>query len=484
MSSPSVHRGLPTTQSPSPRNGHSTPPSRRLDLVRTIRLHDTRSGAVRDLEPREPGRVGIYACGPTVYNRIHVGNARPFVVFSLLARFLEHEGYDVTFVANVTDVNDKIYDAARPLGVPSADLAREMTAAYVDDTDRLDLGRPDAEPLASETIDGIVSLIQALLDGGNAYAVEGDVYFRVRSDPSYGDLSHRRIDDMDQGEGVEGAGRKEDPLDFALWKAQKPGEDTAWDTPWGRGRPGWHIECSAMAEDLLGVGFEIHGGGSDLIFPHHENEAAQTRTARGAELTRIWMHNGMLQLGGEKMAKSVGNIESLRDAIEKWGRDAIVLLFVSGHYRQPMQYSEETLTAARTGVRRLREAARLLTPGPSPEDMAPLRGRFFAALADDFRTPEALAAVWDWVRESNRRGGVGSDDLREMLSVLGLGNLLVAGGVDGGPDAGAQELLVRREQARAARDWAEADRIRDELAAQGWQVRDSATGPELVRAER
>jgi len=455
-----------------------------LDLVRTIRLHDTRSGAVRDLEPREPGRVGIYACGPTVYNRIHIGNARPFVVFSLLARFLEHEGYDVTFVANVTDVNDKIYDAARPLGVPSADLARDMTAAYIGDTDRLDLGRPDAEPLASETIDGIVDLIQALLDGGNAYAVDGDVYFRVRSDPQYGDLSHRRIDDMDQGEGIEGAGRKEDPLDFALWKAQKPGEDTAWDTPWGRGRPGWHIECSAMAEDLLGVGFEIHGGGSDLIFPHHENEAAQTRTARGAELTRIWMHNGMLQLGGEKMAKSVGNIESLHDAIETWGRDAIVLLFVSSHYRQPMQYSEETLTAARTGVRRLREAARLLTPGPSPEDMAPLRDRFFAALADDFRTPEALAAVWDWVRESNRRGGVGSDDLREMLAVLGLDNLLDAEGADGGPDAGAKELLERREQARAARDWAEADRIRDELAARGWQVRDSASGPELVRAER
>ena len=452
--------------------------------MRTIRLHDTRSGAVRDLEPREPGRVGIYACGPTVYNRIHIGNARPFVVFSLLARFLEHEGYDVTFVANVTDVNDKIYDAARPLGVPSADLARDMTAAYIGDTDRLDLGRPDAEPLASETIDGIVDLIQALLDGGNAYAVDGDVYFRVRSDPQYGDLSHRRIDDMDQGEGIEGAGRKEDPLDFALWKAQKPGEDTAWDTPWGRGRPGWHIECSAMAEDLLGVGFEIHGGGSDLIFPHHENEAAQTRTARGAELTRIWMHNGMLQLGGEKMAKSVGNIESLHDAIETWGRDAIVLLFVSSHYRQPMQYSEETLSAARTGVRRLREAARLLKPGPSPKDMAPLRDRFFAALADDFRTPEALAAVWDWVRESNRRGGVGSDDLREMLSVLGLDNLLDAGGADGGPDADAQELLDRREQARAARDWAEADRIRDELAAQGWQVRDSATGPELVRTER
>jgi cysteinyl-tRNA synthetase len=460
------------------------PALRRLGAVRRIRLNDTRSGAVVDLEPREPGRVGIYACGPTVYNRIHIGNARPFVVFSLLKRFLEHEGYAVNFVANVTDVNDKIYDAARPLGVASADLAREMTAGYVQDTDRLGLGRPDAEPLASETIDGIVALIQALLDNGTAYAVDGDVYFRVRVDPQYGSLSHRRVDDMDQGEGVEGADRKEDPLDFALWKAQKPGEDTSWDAPWGRGRPGWHIECSAMAEELLGVGFEIHGGGSDLIFPHHENEAAQTRSARGAELTRIWMHNGMLQLGGEKMAKSVGNIESLRDAVETWGRDALILLFVSSHYRQPMQYSEETLGAAQTGVRRLREAARLLVPGPSPEDMAPLRERFFAALADDFRTPEAMAAVWDWVRESNRRGGVGGDDLRDMLAVLGLDNLVAPDAADGGPDAAARELLERRERARAARDWPEADRLRDELAALGWQVRDSPAGPELVRAER
>jgi cysteinyl-tRNA synthetase len=458
---------------------------RTLASVRTIRLHDTRSGAPADLEPREPGRVGIYACGPTVYNRIHVGNARPFLVFSLLKRYLQHEGYAVTFVANVTDVNDKIYDAARPLGLPSADLAREMTAAYVQDTDRLELGRPDAEPLASETIDGIVDLIGALLERGNAYAVEGDVYFRVRSDPRYGELSHRRVDDMDQGEGVEGADRKEDPLDFALWKAQKPEEDTAWDAPWGRGRPGWHIECSAMAEDLLGVGFEIHGGGSDLIFPHHENEAAQTRAGRGAELTRIWMHNGMLQLGGEKMAKSVGNIELLHEAVDRWGRDALVLLFVSAHYRQPIQYSDETLGAARGGVRRLREAARLLKPGPSPEDMAPLKERFFAALADDFGTPEAMAAVWDWVRESNRRGGVGGDDLREMLGIFALDNLLddeAAG--DGGPDDAARALLERREEARAARDFAAADRLRDELQALGWQVRDSPGGPELVRAER
>jgi cysteinyl-tRNA synthetase len=452
--------------------------------VRAIQLHDTRTASKRPLEPREPGRVGIYACGPTVYNRIHIGNARPYVVFSLLKRFLEHEGYEVDFVANITDINDKIYDRARALGVPSEQLARDMSAAYIADTDGLGLGRPDHEPLASATMEPIKDLIAALLDNGSAYAVEGDVYFRVRSDPSYGALSHRTIDDMDQGEGLEGSERKEDPLDFALWKGEKPDEDTAWDAPWGAGRPGWHIECSAMAEELLGVGFEIHGGGNDLTFPHHENEAAQTRRARGAELSRIWMHNGMLQMSGEKMAKSVGNIASLAEVLAEHGRDTVLMLFVGAHYRQPMQFDDSTLAQAAASVRRVREAARRLAPGPSPADLAPLKERLFAALADDFNTPAALAVAFEWIREANRReAGTGDADLREMLGVLGLDNLLDAGGADGAPDAAARELLERREAARAERDFAEADRLRDELAAHGWQVRDSADGPTLVRAD-
>ena len=452
--------------------------------MRTIRLHDTRSGALLELEPREPGRVGIYACGPTVYNPIHVGNARPFVVFSVLKRFLEHEGYAVTLVINVTDVNDKIYDAARPAGIPSAALAREMTARYVADTDRLGLGRPDREPLASETIDEMVELIETLIDRGSAYAVDGDVYFRVRSDPAYGTLSHRALDDMDQGEGIEGTGRKEDPLDFALWKAGKEGEDTSWPAPWGAGRPGWHIECSAMAEALLGVGFEIHGGGNDLTFPHHENEAAQTRAARGTELSRIWMHNGMLQMAGEKMAKSVGNIASLAQALDDWGRDALVMLLCSGHYRQPIQYSDETLHQARQAARRFSEVARRLHVGPSPPDMGAFTQRFFAALADDFNTPQALAAAHEWVTEANRRGGTGDGDLREMLAVLGLESLLDGAAHEGQPDGAALELLERRQAARAQRDFARADRLRDELAAAGWQVRDSPSGAELVPVDR
>jgi cysteinyl-tRNA synthetase len=452
--------------------------------VRQIRLHDTRSGQLQPLEPRDRGRVAMYACGPTVYGRIHVGNARPYVVFSLLKRFLQHEGYAVTFVANVTDVNDKIYDAARAAGVPSEQLAREMTAAYIADTDGLELGRPDHEPLASEMIDEIVALIQMLIDRGHAYAVQGDVYFDVRSYPAYGELSHRQVDDMDQGEGIEGASLKRDPLDFALWKAQKEGEDTAWDAPWGRGRPGWHIECSAMAETLLGVGFDIHGGGSDLVFPHHENEAAQTAAALGEPLTRLWVHNGMVRLEGEKMAKSVGNIFLLHEALAAHGRDALIAYFCAGHYRQPIAYSDERLSEAARSIERIRDAGRRLVAEPSPEQLAPLREAFFDALAEDFNTPRALASVFEWVREANRRveagERVGDADLRELLGVLALEHLLDGDAAVAGPDAGARELLERRQAARAAKDFAAADRLRDELAALGWEVRDSADGPTLV----
>ena len=447
--------------------------------MRNVTLHDTRSGDRRALEPREPDRVGIYACGPTVYGRIHVGNARPFVVFAQLKRFLEHEGYEVTLVENVTDVNDKIYDAAAAAGVPSAELAHEMTAYYLADTDRLGLGRPDHEPLASETIEEIVELIGVLIEGGHAYAADGDVYFRVRSYPRYGELSHRDVEHMDQGEGVEGAERKEDPLDFALWKAQKEGEDTAWDAPWGRGRPGWHIECSAMAESLLGLEFEIHGGGSDLVFPHHENEVAQTGAARDRDLARLWVHNGMVRFGRDKMAKSVGNVRPLGEELERWGRDALLMYFSRGHYRQPIAYSDAELEQAQASVHRVREAARRLREGPSPEDMAPLRDQFFDALAEDFNTAAALDALFRWVREANKREDVGDAHLREMLGVLGLENLVDGGGAVE-PDAEALELARRREAARAQRDFAEADRLRDELRGRGWEVRDSPEGPELL----
>jgi cysteinyl-tRNA synthetase len=451
--------------------------------VRTIRLHDTRTGKVVPLEPRADARVGIYACGPTVYSRIHVGNARPYVTFMVLRRFLEAEGYDPTLVINVTDINDKIYDAARAAGRPSDELAREMTERYVQDTEQLGLGRPDAEPLASETIGPIIALIEDLIAGGHAYESEGDVYFRVRSYPEYGELSHRRVEDMEQGEeDVDPLTRerKEDRLDFALWKGAKPDEDTAWDSPWGPGRPGWHIECSAMAETLLGVDFEVHGGGSDLVFPHHENEAAQTRAARGEPLARIWMHNGMIQAeGGEKMAKSVGNIFPLHAALDEFRADAVVMYLLSGHYRQPLAFSAERLQEAAARVERIREAGRKLASGPSPQDMAPLRERFLDALANDFNTAEALAAVFEWIREANRReDAVGAADLEAMLGVLGLEHLLGQEPAQA-PDA-VFALAAERLQARERSDWGEADRLRDEIAARGWQVRDVGDGFELL----
>jgi cysteinyl-tRNA synthetase len=458
--------------------------------MREVVLHDTLTGELLALRPREPGQVGIYACGPTVYGRIHVGNARPFVVFSLLKRFLQHEGYDVTLVVNVTDVNDKIYDAASAQGRPSAELAAEMTAWYLADSDALGLGRPDHEPLASETIGPIVDYIQALISRGHAYSVDGDVYFRVRSDPGYGSLSHRQLEHMDQGEDAASdplSARKQDPLDFALWKAHKPGEDTCWQAPWGAGRPGWHIECSAMAEQFLGVGFEIHGGGSDLVFPHHENEAAQTRTARGSELTKLWMHNGMVQFTGEKMAKSVGNIALLHEVLGEYGPQALIMYMVSGHYRQPLAFSQDELEDAARRVYRIRDALRRLEMGgASPADMAVHKDAFFTSLANDFNTPAALASLFDWVREANRRGsGVGDADLREMLEVIGLGELapLQAVGDVAGIDPQAQALLEQRQQARAAKDFETADHLRERLRALGWEIRDGPEGAELIPVE-
>jgi cysteinyl-tRNA synthetase len=451
--------------------------------MREVRIHDTLTGGPKPLEPREPGKVGVYACGPTVYARVHVGNARPFVIFALLKRFLEHEGYGVRLVENVTDVNDKIYDAAREAGVPSEQLAREMTASYVEDTDRLGLGRPDEEPLASETIDGIVELIQVLIDSGHAYAAGGDVYFRVSSFDDYGKLSNRPLEEMQQGEGDDAAERKESPQDFALWKARKQGEDTSWPAPWGEGRPGWHIECSAMAERLLGVDFEVHGGGSDLVFPHHENEIAQTEAARGRPLARIWMHNGMVRTEGEKMAKSVGNIFLLHAALDEYGPETLKMYFAAGHWRQPLAFSPEALEDARGAVDTIRDHVRRLNPaGAEPEGQAEYLERFLDALADDFNTAAARSVLFEWVREANRRidagQALGPGRLPEMLHLLGLEGLMEVDQVDVSEDA--ERVLGEREAARAARDFELADRKREELAELGYDVRDTPEGPRLV----
>jgi cysteinyl-tRNA synthetase len=462
--------------------------------MREVRIRDTLSGELKTLDPSQ--EVGIYACGPTVYSRIHIGNARPFVVFTLLARFLRSEGYETRLVVNVTDVNDKIYDAARGAGEPSGEFAARMTRAYFEDTDRLGLGRPDAEPLATETIDGIVALIAELVDTGHAYESGGDVYFRVRSFDGYGRLSNRRAEDMDQGEEAGAASLKEDPLDFALWKAHKEDEDTSWDSPWGPGRPAWHIECSVMAERELGPSFAIHGGGSDLVFPHHENEIAQSEAA-GRPFARLWMHNGMVETDAEKMSKSEGNIFQLSEALDRYGRETVVGYLISGHYRQPIAFGAEQMEQAAAGIERLRnffrehplaedrerdpgEVSSEQQRGGSAETSPGSRlDAFRNALADDFNTPRAMAEVFELVAEANRQDVPGAAEaVREMLELVGLETLA---GAEEDAGAEAEELLVEREQARAGKDFARADEIRDRLVELGWEVRDSSDGAKLVR---
>jgi cysteinyl-tRNA synthetase len=422
-----------------------------------MRLYNTATRTLEELPQPGEGRIGMYFCGPTVYQRIHVGNARPFVVSMWLRRWLSAQGHDVTLVENITDINDKIYKAAPGA---SAKLAADAARWYVEDTDLLGLGRPDFEPLATETIPEIVALIEELIARDLAYEAGGDVYFRVGRFEDYGRLSGRHDDEAatrNPSEEEEQSSLKEDPRDFALWKAHKEGEDTSWESPWGRGRPGWHIECSAMAEKYLGPVFEIHGGGLDLVFPHHENEIAQSRGA-GREFARIWMHNGMLRFGGEKMSKSVGNVVTLQEAVDEWGRETLLTLFLGAHWRKPMDYSEETLAAARARADGLREVFRNASePGGSWDDLV-------EALEDDFNTPEALAVMHEWRdHELLRRG----------LDLFGLGSLAEE---KAAPD-GLHGLARQRAEVRAGGDYEEADRLRQEIEDAGWEVRDVAAEP-------
>jgi cysteinyl-tRNA synthetase len=417
-----------------------------------VRINDTSSRGLVELPP-PPGPVRMYFCGPTVYRRIHVGNAVPFVLPLWLSRWLQRNGYETKLVINITDINDKIYDAAPGA---SARLAEDAARWYIEDTDRLGLGRPDVEPTAVETVGDQIAMIEELIDQGFAYESDGDVYFRVARFPEYGRLSGQKPDEVQEQEPNP---RKEDPRDFALWKANKPGEDTSWESPWGRGRPGWHIECSVMSEKHLGPEFEIHGGGLDLVFPHHENEVAQSR-ALGHPFARIWMHNGMLQFAGEEMHKSVGNDVSLKDAIDRWGRETLLVFFLTGHWRKPLEYSDAALSAAAARAERFRDVFR------APSQAAPEGAweRFAAALDDDFNTPEALAVMHEW-RDH--------DLLRRALDVFGLASLAEQQAAP----AEVVSLAERRRDARSAGDFAAADRLREELAGAGWDVRDVAGEP-------
>ncbi|HEY7537125.1 MAG TPA: cysteine--tRNA ligase [Gaiellaceae bacterium] len=419
-----------------------------------MELFDTYSKELVDL-PLPRGPVRMYICGPTVYGRAHVGNARPFVLGMWVRSWLQVTGYDVTFVHNITDVNDKIYAAAPG---KSAELAKQATAWYLEDIGDLGLGLPDEMPKVTHYIPMIVSFIERLIDAEYAYEVEGDVYFRIAKFEEYGRLSGQNPDQMKADE--DPSPLKEDPRDFALWKATKEGEDTSWNSPWGRGRPGWHIECSVLAEETLGESFEIHGGGIDLLFPHHENELAQSR-ALGHPFAKIWMHNGLVRFTGEKMAKSEGNVVTLREAIDTWGREALLVFFLSGHWRKPLDFSEETMAQAKARAETIRNA---FTERGAKRDLSSW-DEFADALEEDFDTPRALAVMHEYASSGQL------DLLKEALGILGLASLSEP---EPAPPE-VVELAEARVAARVGRDFEEADRIREQIEAAGWEMRDRST---------
>ena len=469
----------------------------------TIQVYNTLGRVLEPFEPLTPGKVGMYVCGPTVQSEPHLGHGRFAVVFDMIRRYLEWRGYDVTYVQNITDVEDKIIAAANEAGETMAERAERMVAIFRGVFDDLGVRHPDIEPRATEHIPEMLDMIDGLIELGLAYPAEnGDVYFSVRTLEAYGKLSGRNPDDMRAGARIEVSELKHDPLDFALWKSAKPGEP-AWDAPWGPGRPGWHIECSAMSKKHLGVTFDIHGGGSDLIFPHHENEIAQSEGLSGQGFARYWLHNGMVNLGGEKMSKSTGHLIDLREAIDTYGGLAVRLLYLRAHYRSPLEFSEELVKEAQTSLQRIE---RTLERAPRTEGVEPDPGvldRFREAMDADFGTPDALGVVFDAIRDANRAldAGETADALmaavHEMVDVLGLrpvarglGDLedavsALAGelGVDGGGSVEAMldALVAHRARARSQRDFATSDLIRDRLGAIGIGIEDGADGSRWVR---
>ena len=498
-----------------------------------IRVYNTLTRSKEEFVSRDPGVVAMYVCGPTVYNHVHIGNARTFLTFDVIRRYLTFRGYEVRFVQNITDVDDKIIARAIEEERAPAEVAHEYTLAFRAAMDALDVERPSVQPKATETIPAMIEMTERLIDRGHAYVVDGDVYFSVRSFPGYGKLSGRNVDDLEAGARVDVDERKQDPLDFALWKAAKPGEPR-WPSPWGEGRPGWHLECSVMSEAELGLTFDIHGGASDLIFPHHENEIAQSEAATGEPFVRYWLHGGLLQVNAEKMSKSLGNFMLLKDVLARYPAPVVRLLMLQTHYRSPLEFSTERLDEASrayermvTPLRNLGWAKRnraLPTISPATEPVIEAlesaietaRTAFVEAMDDDFNTAGALATLFDLVRALNgflERHGIGdnaryvgmldraANTITELLGVLGVGTHAATDAGEYPPEvldlardlagyagrdtrAAVEALLAARAVARTDRNWAMADVVRDGLASLGLAVEDTPGGPRVIfRAE-
>ena len=461
-----------------------------------MQIDNSQARAKQEFVPIQPGKVSMYACGPTVYNYFHIGNARPFIVFDVLRRYFEYLGYEVTFVQNFTDIDDKMITRANEEGITVKALAERFIAEYFKDAKALGIRPATVHPLATEHIPQIIALIQKLMDNGLAYTLDGDVYYRVRAFPNYGCLCGQNLEELDSGARVGIEERKEDPLDFALWKAQKPGEP-AWESPWGMGRPGWHIECSAMSMTYLGETFDIHAGGKDLLFPHHENEIAQSEGATGKPYVHYWMHNGFINIDNEKMSKSKGNFFTVRDIAKEYDLETVRMFMLSAQYRSPVNFSRELIQQAASSLERLYGARdQLAFLAASAVDRAPDEAerafmeeadkaltKFNAAMDDDLNTADAIGAMFELAREVFKlpQSGVSSQavayaatHLQTMANVLGL---LVKQADD--VPADIQAMVDERAAARAEKNWKRSDELRDAIKAAGYILEDTAAGQKV-----
>ena len=465
-----------------------------------MQVYNTLTNRKEEFVPIEPGKVKMYVCGPTVYNFFHIGNARPFVVFDTLRRYFRYRGYEVKFVQNFTDVDDKIINRAKEEGISAPEVSEKYIKEYFNDAEALNVMKADVHPKVSEHIPEIISFVQTLIDKGYAYEADGDVYYSTRKFPEYGKLSGQNIDDLESGARIAIGEVKEDPLDFALWKARKEESEIAWESPWGMGRPGWHIECSTMAKKHLGDTIDIHGGGQDLTFPHHENEIAQSEACNGVPFARYWMHNGYINVDGKKMSKSLNNFFTVRDIREKYSGDVIRFFLLSGHYRSPINFSDVLMEQSKQGYERIATAIETLeflmqngTDEPIENEADKLaaldkhKEKFIEVMDDDLNTADGIAAVFELVSEINLTVKDGASRsyadealkrIKELTDVLG-----IFGGEDEEEGLGddIQALIEERQAARKEKNWARADEIRDQLAAMGITLKDTPQGVQVIR---
>lgn len=465
-----------------------------------MKLFNTLTRQKDEFVPIEDGKVKMYSCGPTVYNYFHIGNARPFIIFDTLRRYLEYKGYDVTFVQNFTDIDDKMINKANELGITVKELADQYIAEYFIDAKGLGIHEASVHPRATDNIDAIIDIIKHLIENGYAYNVDGDVYYSTKKFKEYGKLSHQPLEDLESGARIEVNEDKQDPMDFALWKKQKPGEP-AWESPWGMGRPGWHIECSAMANKYLAKTIDIHSGGQDLIFPHHENEIAQSEAANNCQFANYWVHNGYINVDNRKMSKSLGNFFTVRDVAKEFDYEVIRFFMLSAHYRSPINFSKDLMDSAKSALDRIytcMETLKFLSENSAADNIKDeekeikatfdgYKQKFIDAMEDDLNTADAISELFEIVGEANKKLTAENEPSKEILGYA-LSMLKELGGVlgllnksDEGVPAEVQALLDERQTARAEKNWAKSDEIRDTLKEMGYAVKDTPKGQQLTK---